>query len=75
MIKWIIQWYQKFTFHNVFSFQKLFSCKKSYICWLDVIRLGSFGKTNNTDRNGLNNPNTHTHTHIKYLEEDSTGKG
>ena len=28
MIKWIIHWYQKFTFHNVFSFQKLFTCKR-----------------------------------------------
>ena len=27
MIKWIIHWYQKFTFHNVFPFQKLFTCK------------------------------------------------
>ena len=26
-IKWIIHWYQKFTFHNAFSFQKLFTCK------------------------------------------------
>ena len=25
--KWIIHWYQKFTFHNVFSFQNLFTCK------------------------------------------------
>ena len=58
---WIIHWYQKFTFHNVFSFQKLFTCK-SCICWLDTIRLGSFCKTNNTDRNGVNK-HTHTHTH------------
>ena len=27
IIKWIIHWCQKFTFHNVFSFQKLFTCK------------------------------------------------
>ena len=27
MIKWIIHWYRKFTFHNVFPFQKLFTCK------------------------------------------------
>ena len=26
-IEWIIHWYQKFTFHNVFSFQKLLTCK------------------------------------------------
>ena len=26
-MKWIIRWYQKFTFYNVFSFQKLFTCK------------------------------------------------
>ena len=46
MIKWIIHWYQKFTFHNVFSFQKLFTCKSCiYICWLDAIRLGSFSET------------------------------
>ena len=25
--EWIINWYQKFTFHNVFSFQNLFTCK------------------------------------------------
>ena len=25
--EWIINWYQKFPFHNVFTFQKLFSCK------------------------------------------------
>ena len=24
--EWIIHWYQKYTFHNVFSFQKLFTC-------------------------------------------------
>ena len=28
----------------------------------DAIRLGSSCKTNNTDRNGINNQNTHTHT-------------
>ena len=28
MIRWIIHWYQKFTFHSVFSFQKVFICKK-----------------------------------------------
>ena len=44
MIKWIIQWYQKFTFHNVFSFQKVFTCKL-LICWLDAIRLGSSCET------------------------------
>ena len=25
--EWIIHWYRKFTFHNVFSFKKLFTCK------------------------------------------------
>ena len=25
--KWIIHWYQKFSFHNVFSFQRLLTCK------------------------------------------------
>ena len=45
MIKWIIHWYQKFTFHNVFSFQKLFACKKWYIYWLDAIRLVSSCET------------------------------
>ena len=38
MINWIIQWYQKFTFHNVFPFQKVFNCKL-FICWLDAKRL------------------------------------
>ena len=44
MIKWIIQWYQKFTFHNVFSFQKVFTCKL-LICWLDAMRLASSCET------------------------------
>ena len=43
-IEWIIHWYQKFTFHNVFSFQKLFTCK-SHVIWLDAIRLGSSWET------------------------------
>ena len=59
MIKWIIQWYQKFTFHSVFSFQKVFTCKL-FICWLDAIRLGSSCETHNTDRNGVSKQNTHT---------------
>ena len=25
--EWIIHWYQKITFHDVFSFQQLFTCK------------------------------------------------
>ena len=44
MIKWIIQWYQKFTFDNVFSFKKLFTCKL-FICGLDAIRLVSSCET------------------------------
>ena len=67
MIKWIIHWYQKFTFHNVFSFQKWFTCK---ICWSDAVRLGNtdtsntsnIDTSNNTDRNGVNKQNTHTQT-------------
>ena len=27
---WIIHWYQKFTFHNVFSVQTLFTCKSHF---------------------------------------------
>ena len=26
-IEWIINWYQKFIFHNVLTFQKLFTCR------------------------------------------------
>ena len=55
--KWLykctIQWYQKFTFHNVLSFQKVFTCKL-FICWLNAM-------TNNTARNGASKQNTHTH--------------
>ena len=28
VLHWIIHWYQKIIFHNVFSFKKLLSCKK-----------------------------------------------
>ena len=31
----------------------------------DAIRLGSSCKTNNTDRNGINNQNTHTHLTLR----------
>ena len=63
MIKWIIQWYQKFTFHNVCSFQKVLICK------LDPIKLGSSCETQN--RNGVNKQNTHT----KHSEKDNTRQG
>ena len=61
MLKWIIHWYQKFTyFYNVFSFQKLFTCK-SYMWSLDAIRLGSSCETQiMLIENGLNKQNTHT---------------
>ena len=61
--KWLykctIQWYQKFTFHNVLSFQKVFTCIL-FICWLNAM-------TNNTARNDVSKKNKHTHnthTHI-----------
>ena len=77
-MKWIIHWYQKFTFHNIFSFQRLFTCK-SYICWVDATRWGSSCETDITNRNGVNKQNTHTHTHThthtKHSEKDNTGKG
>ena len=63
MIKWIIQWYQNFTFHNIFSVQKsihlkiiqlLIRCYKTrFFLW----------NTNNTDRNGVSKQHTHAHTH------------
>ena len=28
VLHWIIQWYQKITFHNVFSFKKILTCRK-----------------------------------------------
>ena len=40
-IEWIIQWYQKFTIHNVFSFHNVFTRKVI----LDDIRLGSSCET------------------------------
>ena len=49
MIKWIIDWYQKFTFIYL-----LIRCYKTrFFLW----------NTNNTDRNGVSKQNTHTHTH------------
>ena len=31
--------------------------------------------TNNTDKNGVNRQNAHTHIHTKHLEKDNIGKG
>ena len=39
-IKWIMHWYQQFTFHNFF-FINYSLVKVIYICWLDAIRLSS----------------------------------
>ena len=62
-IEWVIHWYQKFTFHNVFSFQKSFTCKVIYLlirwCYKTKFFLWN---TNNTDRNGVNKQNIQTHT-------------
>ena len=44
-IEWVICWYQKFTFHNVFAFQKSFFCRNHNICWLDSVRLSFSRKT------------------------------
>ena len=84
IIKWIILWYQKFTFHNVFSFQKLFT-DKSDISVDYMLKTRHFLLiVNNTDRNGVNKQNTHTHTqthththkhtHQALRERDNTGK-
>ena len=54
---WLIE---QFTFHSVFSFQKLFTSKSLLIrCY--KTRFFQWN-TNNTDRNGVNKQNTHTHT-------------
>ena len=44
LLHWIIHWYQKFTFDNVFSFLKLFTYK-SHVFWLDAVRLDSSCET------------------------------
>ena len=66
-IEWIIQWYQKFTIHNVFSFHNVFT-RKSDIRWYKARFF--LWNTNNTDRNGVNKGNTYT----KHSEKDNTGK-
>ena len=44
-IEWIIDWYQKFTFLNVFSSVQKLSTYKCHICWLNATRLGSSWET------------------------------
>ena len=71
-IEWIIHWYQKFTFHNVFSVQKLFT-GKSHICWLDAIILGSSCETQILILIEMVQINK-AHIYTKHSEKDSTGK-
>ena len=59
MIKWIILWYQKVTFNNVFSFQEVLIIHLLIRCYKTRFFLWN---TNNNDRNGVSKENKHTHT-------------
>ena len=68
VLHWIIHWYQKITFHNVFSFKKLLV--QSVYLFIRCNKTKFFLRnTNNTDKNSVNQQNTHT----KHLEKDNTG--
>ena len=70
VLHWIIHWYQKITFHNVFSFKKLLV--QSVYLFIRCNKTKFFLRnTNNTDRNGVPKQNTHT----KHLEKYNIGKG
>ena len=62
-IEWIIQWYQKFTFHNVFFFKNCSLVKVIHMLIRWYKTRFFLWNTNNTDRNGVIKENTHTHTH------------
>ena len=62
MIKRIILWYQKFTFHNVFSFQEVLIIHLLIRCYKTRFFLWN---TNNNDRNGLSKENKYTHQTLK----------
>ena len=58
--------------HNVFAFQKLLTYI-SHVCLLDSIRLSSSQETENTNRRGAHEQNTHVRT--SHTEKDNIGKG
>ena len=66
-IEWIIQWYQKFTFHNFYFVQELFTCK-SHICWLDAITIRSSCETQIILIQMVQINKTHTYTHQTLRE-------
>ena len=69
VLHWLIHWYQKITFHNVFSFRKLLTCTKC-ICSLDAIILSSSCETQIILIEIVYINKTHT----KHLEKDNIGK-
>ena len=66
--EWIIHWYLKFIFHNVFSVQKSFNCT-SYICLLDAIRLDFSCETQKILIEMVYISKTHTHTQQTLIEK------